>query len=254
MSTLSLLLASGLSIIPMVISYHEHLQLEKEIIISIGRAIIQLIAVGYVLDVIFGLEKPLYTVALILFMIFNAAWNTKKRGEGLTHVTLISFCALLCGTAVTLAILLLSGAIHFVPAELIPVSGMVISNSMVAIGLAYRNLLTTFRDKQQEVEVKLALGAPPKLAAHDILREVIKLSVMPSLDSAKTLGIVSLPGMMTGLILAGTPPLLAIKFQIMVTFMILSAASIATLLAGYLAYQQFFNQRHQLSLPKGGRP
>ena len=59
---------------------------------------------------------------------------------------------------------------------------------------------------------------------------------------------------MTGLILAGTPPLLAIKFQIMVTFMILSAASIATLLAGYLAYQQFFNQRHQLSLPKGGRP
>ena len=244
MSTLSLLLASGLLIIPMVISYHEHLQLEKEIIISIGRAIIQLIAVGYVLDVIFGLEKPLYTVALILFMIFNAAWNTKKRGEGLTHVTLISFCALLCGTAVTLAILLLSGAIHFVPAELIPVSGMVISNSMVAIGLAYRNLLTTFRDKQQEVEVKLALGAPPKLAAHDILREVIKLSVMPSLDSAKTLGIVSLPGMMTGLI----------QFQIMVTFMILSAASIATLLAGYLAYQQFFNQRHQLSLPKGGRP
>ena len=93
MSTLSLLLASGLLIIPMVISYHEHLQLEKEIIISIGRAIIQLIAVGYVLDVIFGLEKPLYTVALILFMIFNAAWNTKKRGEGLTHVTLISFCA-----------------------------------------------------------------------------------------------------------------------------------------------------------------
>ena len=72
------------------------------------------------------------------------------------------------------------------------------------------------------------------------------MAIIPSLDSAKTLGIVSLPGMMTGLILAGSSPLTAIKFQIMVTFMILSSASISTLIATYFSYKDFFNNRKQL--------
>lgn len=247
MDTISLVLASGLIMIPIFISYKEHLGLEKEIIISIVRAIVQLIIVGYILDIIFGLENPIFTVILVLIMIVNASINTKKRGEGIKNVVKISFISILTGTSITMSILVLSGAIDFTPNDVIPVAGMVVSNAMVAIGLSYRNLNNSFKSRRIDVEVKLSLGSDIKEASNDILRESIKLAFIPSLDSAKTLGIVSLPGMMTGLILAGASPLMAIKFQIMVTFMILSSSSIATMMATYLSYKHFFNERKQLN-------
>lgn len=248
MDIMSLILASTLILIPVFISYKEHLGLEKEIIISIVRAIIQLIVVGYVLDIIFGLEKPIFTIMLVLIMIINAAINTKKRGEGIKNVVMISFISMLVGTSITMTVLILSKAIKFTPNEVIPVAGMVVSNSMIAIGLSYRNLNNAFKNRRAEVEVKLSLGADIKEASKGMLGESIKIAIMPSIDSAKTLGIVSLPGMMTGLILAGSSPLLAIKFQIMVTFMILSSSSIATMIATYLSYKYFFNERKQFRI------
>ncbi|WP_010294213.1 ABC transporter permease [Clostridium senegalense] len=248
MSTMSLIIASCLVAIPIFISYKEHLNLEKEILVSILRAIIQLVIVGYILDIIFGLEKPMFTILLILIMIINAAVNTKKRGAGINNVVLISFISMVLGTIVTITVLVASKAIAFRPNEVIPIAGMVVSNSMVAIGLSYRNLINSFNLKRVEVEVKLSLGADIKEASRDILRESIKMALSPTIDSAKTLGIVSLPGMMTGLILAGTAPLIAIKFQIMVTFMILSSSSIATMIATYMSYKDFFNDRKQLKI------
>lgn len=245
MDTISLIIASVLLVIPIFISYKEHLKLEKEIIVSILRAIIQLIIVGYILDIIFGLEKPIFTVILVLIIIINAAVNTKKRGENIKKVVQISFISMLVGTTITMAVLVLSGAIEFTPDKVIPVAGMVVSNSMVAIGLSYRNLNNSFKNRRAEVEVKLSLGASVREASSDVIRESIKIAIIPTIDSAKTLGIVALPGMMTGLILAGSSPLMAIKFQIMVTFMILSSSSISTMMATYLAYKSFFNERCQ---------
>ena len=246
MSNISLVFSSVLIIIPLIISYKENLKLEKEIIISLFRAIIQLLIVGYILNSIFGFKNPIYTIGLVLIMIINAANNAKKRGEGNEKVFLISLISILVGTVVTLFILVISKAIKFTPSDVIPVAGMIISNSMIAIGISYRNLNNSFKNKREEIEVKLSLGADISLSAKDIIRESIKISILPTLDSAKTLGIVALPGMMTGLILAGTSPFMAIKFQIMVTFMILSSTSIATMLATYLAYKNFFNERKQI--------
>jgi putative ABC transport system permease protein len=246
MDTTSLAIASTLIIIPIFISYKEHLALEKEIIISVLRAVIQLAIVGYVLDIIFGLENPIFTILLVLIMLINAAINTKNRGEGIRNVVKISFVSMFLGTSVTMVVLVLSGALKFVPNEIIPVAGMVISNAMVAIGLSYRNLNNSFKNRREEVEAKLSLGADIKDAVSGILGESIKIAIIPTIDSAKTLGIVSLPGMMTGLILAGASPLMAIKFQIMVTFMIISSSSIATMMATYLCYRAFFNERKQL--------
>lgn len=246
MNSISLIIASVLIIIPIFISYKEKLGLEKEIIVSMLRAVIQLIIVGYILEIIFGLEKPIFTVILVFIIIINAAFNTKKRGEGIKNVVRISFFSILVGTTITMTVLILSGAIEFTPNEVVPVAGMVVSNSMVAIGLSYRNLNNAFKNRRAEVEVKLSLGADIREASSEIIRESVKISIIPTIDSAKTLGIVSLPGMMTGLILAGSSPLMAIKFQIMVTFMILSSSSISTIMATYLAYKSFYNQRKQL--------
>jgi putative ABC transport system permease protein len=246
MNTMSLVTASILILIPIIISYKEHLGIEKDIVISILRAVIQLVLVGYILDVIFNLKKPVFIIILVLIMIINAALNTKKRGEKINNAVMISFTSILIGSFITIVVLVLLGLIKFTPNEIIPIAGMIISNSMIAVGLSYRNLNNSFESKRSEVEVKLSLGANIKEASETILAESIKIAIMPTIDSAKTLGIVSLPGMMTGLILGGASPLMAIKFQIMVTFMILSSASISTMISAYLSYKSFFNKRQQL--------
>lgn len=246
MSTISLIIASCLMFIPIAMSYREKLGLEKEIIISVLRAIIQLVFVGYILDIVFGMDNPIVMVILILVMCVNASLNIIKRGKNIKNVFIISFISIFTGSVITLSILVFSRNISFVPSEMIPISGMIISNAMVAIGLSYKSLTTSFEIRRTEVETKLSLGASIKESSKEILRESIKIAITPTIDSAKTLGIVSLPGMMTGLILGGSSPITAVKFQIMVTFMIISSSSIATLMSTYLAYKSFYNERCQL--------
>lgn len=246
MNTSSLLLSSSLVLVALLFSYFQKLKLEKEIIISVIRAVVQLVVVGYLLSYIFGLKSPVFTTALLLFMTFNAAYNAAKRGNGIKNGVIISFISIFVGTIITLGILVFSGAIKYEPYQIVPVGGMIISNSMVALGLCYRQLNSNFKNKREEIETKLSLGADVLPSSINIIRDSIKTSMLPTIDSAKTLGIVSLPGMMTGLILAGTSPVNAIKYQIMVTFMLLSTTSISSFIACYLSYKNFFNKRKQL--------
>jgi putative ABC transport system permease protein len=179
-------------------------------------------------------------------MIYNAAYNAYKRSNKIKNALSISFVSIALGTFITLSILLISGAIKFEPYQIIPVSGMIISNSMVALGLCYRQMNMNFKNKREEVETKLSLGGDILPSSIEIIRDSIRTGMQPTIDSTKTLGIVSLPGMMSGLILAGTSPVNAIKYQIMVTFMLLSTTSIASFIACYLVYKSFFNERKQL--------
>jgi putative ABC transport system permease protein len=246
MSVSSLLISSSLVLISLIFSYSQKLKLEKEIVIGVVRAVIQLIVVGYLLNYIFGLKSPLFTTFLVLFMLLNAAYNAAKRGKEIKNGVGISFIAIALGTLITLTILVVSGTIKYESYQVIPISGMIISNAMVALGLCYRHMTLDFKNKREEVETKLSLGADLLPASREIIKDAIKTGMLPTIDSAKTLGIVSLPGMMTGLILAGTSPVEAIKYQIMVTFMLLATTSISSLIACYLSYTSFFNQRKQL--------
>lgn len=245
-SDVSLLMASSLVLVSLLFSYFQKLRLEKETLISVIRAVIQLFAVGYVLQFIFRLRNPAVTTLIVLFMIFNAAFNAAKRGKGIKNGILISFLSILVGAGATLSVLVLSGAVRYEANQIIPISGMIISNAMVAIGLCYRQLTGDFKSRRNEVEIKLSLGADLLPASMDILRDSIRTGMVPTIDSTKTLGIVSLPGMMSGLILAGTSPLMAIRYQIMVTFMLLSTTAISSFMACFLSYRTFFNERKQL--------
>ncbi|WOC31134.1 MULTISPECIES: ABC transporter permease [Caproicibacterium] len=245
-SDVSLLMASSLVLVSLLFSYFQKLRLEKETLISVIRAVIQLFAVGYVLQFIFRLRNPAVTTLIVLFMTFNAAFNAAKRGKGIKNGILISFLSILVGAGATLSVLVLSGAVRYEANQIIPISGMIISNAMVAIGLCYRQLTGDFKSRRNEVEIKLSLGADLLPASMDILRDSIRTGMVPTIDSTKTLGIVSLPGMMSGLILAGTSPLMAIRYQIMVTFMLLSTTAISSFMACFLSYRTFFNERKQL--------
>ncbi|GAB2024415.1 ABC transporter permease [Lactovum odontotermitis] len=247
-SNLSLVLALALVLIAMLISQRQKLGLSRDIIFAVLRTVIQLVIVGFVLKYIFRVDNVLLTLVMCLFIIFNAARQADKRNPSSRKKFWQSFSAILVSTAVTLGILTASGAIKFVPSQIIPITGMIASNSMVAIGLCYKQMNTQFIDQRQQVLEKLALGATTKLASLSILRQSIKTAMQPTIDSAKTVGLVSLPGMMSGLIFAGVDPVYAIKYQIMVMFMLLSATSLGSVIAGNFAYRNYFDKRFIMKL------
>lgn len=238
----SLALALMLVVVAILISHKEKLALEKDILWSVGRAIIQLIIVGYVLKYIFSVDDASLTLLMVLFICFNAAWNAQKRSKYIAKAFISSFIAITVGAGITL----LSGSIEFIPMQVIPIAGMIAGNAMVAVGLCYNNLGQRVISEQQQIQEKLSLGATPKQASAILIRDSIRAALIPTVDSAKTVGLVSLPGMMSGLIFAGIDPVKAIKYQIMVTFMLLSTASLSTIIACYLTYRKFYNSRHQL--------
>ena len=248
LSNESLLMATVLIAVAVIVSYQQRMRLELEILHSALRAVVQLVVVGYVLHFIFGADHPLFTGGILLVMLISAAINGGKRGSGIKHASWIAGASIGIGAVLTLGVLLSANVLSFTPYQMIPVGGMVMSGAMVAVGLCFRQITTSFKSRQQEIQIKLALGATPMQACKAILRAALIFSLQPTIDSAKTLGIVSLPGMMTGLILAGMSPMEAIKYQIIVIFMSFSTISIAIAIAGYLSCRQFFNTKEQLIL------
>jgi len=247
-NNVSLLFAVLLVVVAVVISAKEKLGLTRDIIYAVARTVIQLVVVGYILKYVFQLDHAVFTLAMCLFIIFNASRQAHKRNPHTNKQFMHSFVAIFTSTVITLAILIFSGSLAFIPSQVIPITGMIASNSMVAIGLCYKHMHTQFHDQRQQVLEKLALGADMKSAASPILTGSIRTGMQPTIDSAKTVGLVSLPGMMSGLIFAGVDPVHAIKYQIMVMFMLLSATSLGAFIAGYLSYKNYFNARLQLTI------
>ncbi|HAR4462798.1 TPA: iron export ABC transporter permease subunit FetB [Staphylococcus aureus] len=247
MSNTALGLTALLLVIPIIISYKEGLHIIKDLIVATLRAVVQLIILGFLLHYIFKINDKWLLVLCVFVIIVNASWNTISRSSPVMHhVFLISFVAIFVGTALPLAGTIATGAIQFTANEVIPIGGMLANNGLIAINLAYQNLDRAFVQDGTNIESKLSLAATPKLASKGAIRENIRLAIVPTIDSVKTYGLVSIPGMMTGLIIGGVPPLQAIKFQLLVVFIHTTATIMSALIATYLSYGQFFNARHQL--------
>ncbi|HEK6452597.1 TPA: iron export ABC transporter permease subunit FetB [Staphylococcus aureus] len=247
MSNTALGLTALLLVIPIIISYKEGLHIIKDLIVATLRAVVQLIILGFLLHYIFKINDKWLLILCVLVIIINASWNTISRASPVMHhVFWISFLAIFIGTALPLAGTVATGAIHFTANEVIPIGGMLANNGLIAINLAYQNLDRAFVQDGTNIESKLSLAATPELASKGAIRESIRLAIVPTIDSVKTYGLVSIPGMMTGLIIGGVPPLQAIKFQLLVVFIHTTATIMSALIATYLSYGQFFNARHQL--------
>ncbi|QHK24687.1 ABC transporter permease [Staphylococcus aureus] len=247
MSNTALGLTALLLVIPIIISYKEGLHIIKDLIVATVRAVVQLIILGFLLHYIFKINDKWLLVLCVFVIIVNASWNTISRSSPVMHhVFLISFVAIFVGTALPHAGTIATGAIQFTANEVIPIGGMLANNGLIAINLAYQNLDRAFVQDGTNIESKLSLAATPKLASKGAIRESIRLAIVPTIDSVKTYGLVSIPGMMTGLIIGGVPPLQAIKFQLLVVFIHTTATIMSALIATYLSYGQFFNARHQL--------
>ncbi len=232
--------------IPLVLSKALNLQLGKDVIIATIRAIVQLLAIGYVLQLIFDQQNVVFSFLMVAIMIAVATLNAHKKGaqiNGITWKLALSLCVI---EAIVMSVLV---GFHIVPATaqyIIPLSGMAIGNSMVMSILFLNRFTAEIEAHEQEVELILSLGGTPKQAIHRQLITSIKASMLPTIESQKTIGLVQLPGMMSGQIIAGADPVQAVMFQLLVQFMLLTTASVSSVLLGFLSYRTLFNQKLQI--------
>lgn len=243
-ATLSLTLLFVL--IPLILSRTLHLDLEKDTLIATIRSIIQLLAVGYILKFVFESNSILYILMMITLMIVAATSNARKKGKKISGITWKVAITMITVEVLVQVILL---GFHIVPATaqyIIPISGMAIGNSMVLSILFLNRFQAELESHRDETELILSLGGTPKQAIHRQLINAIKASMIPTIESQKTIGLVQLPGMMSGQIIAGADPVQAVQFQLLILFVLLTTAAISSILLGFLSYPSLFNNRMQM--------
>lgn len=224
---------------------------EKEIIIATTRMTVQLILTGFILTYIFKNPNVFITILIVGFMEIFAISNILKRNKTklsneLKNVITIS---MLAGTLISLLYFLLiviKIKPWFNPQYLIPLAGMIVGNSMTGISLGINKLIDGVTNQRDMIECSLMLGATPKDACKSIIDNAFDSAILPTINSMVGMGIVFLPGMMTGQILSGSLPLVAIKYQIAIMLGILGSVSITVITFLNLGYKTFFNSRMQL--------
>ncbi|AMX00102.1 ABC transporter permease [Rummeliibacillus stabekisii] len=242
--TLSLTLVFVL--IPLLLSKTLHLQLEKDVLIATVRSIIQLLAVGYFLKFIFESDHLIYILFMVALMIGVATGNARKKGSKIKGIT---WKIALTLTAIEILVQSILLGFHIVPPTaqyIIPISGMAIGNSMVLSILFLNRFQAEVDAHHDQTELILTLGGTPRQAIHTQLTRAIKASMIPTIESQKTIGLVQLPGMMSGQIIAGADPVQAVQFQLLILFILLTTAAISSILLGFLSYPSLFNERMQL--------
>lgn len=224
---------------------------EKEIIVATTRMTIQLILTGFVLTYIFKKPNVIITILILIFMEFFAINNILKRSKSnlsreLKNAIIFS---MLIGTLFSLLYFLfivINIKPWFNPQYLIPLAGMIIGNSMTGVNLGINKLIDGITNRRDMIECSLMLGATPKDACKEIIDNSFDSAILPTINSMVGMGIVFLPGMMTGQILSGSLPLIAIKYQIAIMLGILGSVSITVITFLNLGYKTFFNNRMQL--------
>lgn len=245
MSFLSLSITLIFVVIPLTLSKILHLKLEKDTIIATIRSIIQLLAIGFILSFVFASDHLIYIFLMVLLMIVAATLNIRKKGRKIKGITWKVAVTLIFIELLTQGILL---GFQIVPATaqyIISISGMVIGNAMVLSILFLNRFTAEIESSKAETELILSLGGTPKQAIDRQLRDAIKTSMIPTIESQKTMGLVQLPGMMSGQIIAGADPLQAVQFQLLIVFLLLTNAAVTSVLLGFLSYPTLFNKQMQ---------
>jgi putative ABC transport system permease protein len=230
----------------MGVSRWQKVGLEQAMLVAVIRAFGQLIAIGYALDFIFSRQGPFWILLVVGVMVIIAGYTAGQRGKRVPRSLMVATGAISVGTVLTLGVLIGLNVFPFEPRFIIPIAGMVVGNSMTVTGLVMARLHDDLKLQKAQLEAALALGATQRQAASRQLRRALTTGMTPIVDNTKTVGLISLPGAMTGMILAGASPLEAVQLQIIVMYMLVGAAAFSGLTAIFLTYRQFFTPAHQL--------
>ena len=246
MSITSLILMVIFIIIPIVISKSLKLGLEKDTVIAGIRSFIQLLIVGYILQFIFDKDNPIFMILMVVLIIGAATQNARKKGLSIPGITWKLLLAYVSIELITRGILIGLKIIPPTPQYVIPITGMVIGNAMVLSILFLNRFISEIQQNENLVKLILSLGGTPKQAIHKQLMTSIQTSAIPTIEQQKTIGLVQLPGMMSGQIIAGADPIDAVFFQILIVFILITSAVTTSVILGFLSYPTLFNSKKQL--------
>ena len=234
------------------ISVWNRLGLEKSLFVGSVRCVVQLLLMGMVLRYIFDVESWWIVIGLFMIMVVFAVRIVRGNvAEDKIPFVFPAFLTMFLVYAVVSAVV--SGVIvgaspWWHPQFFIPLAGMVVGNSMTALGLSLDRLFSDLKAKRDEVEMCLSLGASAGEASREIVKEALKAGMIPSINSLAGVGLVFLPGMMTGQILSGSDPMLAIRYQIVVMFMLVASTAVTVTIVLHIIRRRCFGPGDQLLL------
>jgi len=224
---------------------------ERQIIIASMRMTVQLTGMGYIL--LFLFQKPHWSLSLLMLciMLGFAIYNAKKRvndtmSKELKRLLGVSMIVGYASTAFLFIGFVLGVRPWYNPQYFIPISGMIIGNAMTGVSIGANRLCGIMTERREQIENSLMLGATPAMATRELVNEVFDGAILPTMNNMLTMGLVSIPGMMTGQILSGTFPMTAIKYQMGIMLAILGCTAITLVIFVTMGYQTFFTKEATL--------
>lgn len=255
--TFELFLATAFVAVAGALSIALSLGIGRSLALATVRTYVQLLALGIVLRWVFRVDTPMLVLFALFVMMLSASHILLERVRsgppGLWSSAFVSI--FISGATVTFAVTaLIIGVRPWHKAQyVLPIAGMILGNSMTGISLALERLFSELRRRSDEVWVRIALGATPWESALPAIRACLTAALIPTINSMNAVGIVSIPGMMTGQILSGTDPALAARYQIVVMLMLSAATALGAMMAVLLAYRRAYSSDGRLVLPADGK-
>jgi putative ABC transport system permease protein len=242
-------LASSLVLIAIVValSLVQQLGLERSIIWASVRGLVQLLAVGYALTFIIDPSRPVaWAWAWVVLMVIVAAVIVRRRAPEVPSLLPLAIVSTAASAFVSLGVIFAFGIFPIEGRTVVPLAGMMIGNSLAATVVVARRIVRELSDKREEVEARLALGQPWQDASRPYVRESLRTALLPTIEQTKIVGLIALPGAMTGLIIAGVDPANAVKIQAAVMFLVLGSVAATTTVIGVGLTRRLFTPDHRL--------
>ncbi len=251
-----LAIAAGLVLALAGLSLWSSLGLTSSILVAATRTTIQLLLVGFVLRTLFESERLLWLVVIAMVMLLAAGREVRVRqarplagARGFSVGALSMFISSFSITIFALVAVIGATPWHQ-PQYAIPLLGMLLGNTMNGVALGTGRFTEVAHREKRVLEGRLLLGQSREEATLDLRRESIRTGMVPILNSMAAAGLVSLPGMMTGQILAGSPPVEAVKYQILIMFLVAAGTGFGVFTSVALTARRLFDERHRLRLDR----
>lgn len=238
------------ALVVVLLAQKRGIRLVSELTIAMVRGLVQIVAVGSILLLL--LRSPNWTsIFLLAAMIVAAGATSARRAKGMPQAFQVSTWAIACGAGSVIAIMVLAGVIDTPITTLVPVGSMLIANAMNTNGLALNRFRSDVLAHVGEVEAALALGADGKSSVAPYVQGAFEASLIPAIDSLRSLGIVWIPGLMAGMLLSGARPVYAAIYQFVVLAMIFAASGLTSLVSTLLMRTRVMSPAEQLILRPG---
>lgn len=224
----------------------------KLLVVASVRMTVQLVLAGLILTYIFEHPHPVFTVLYLAAMTAFAIVRVLSKNRGLNRGFQWAVALSLAGSGLAIVaffVLVVVRVSIFDPQYTIPLSGMIMGNAMTGVNLGLKSFRENLAAGRAQVETLLNLGAEPDKVLLPFANSALETALLPTLNSMVGMGIISLPGMMTGQILSGTLPTTAILYQIAIMVAICTVVCLATFCALYFGYRTLISPRNQISIP-----